>query len=154
MDQPTQQSVDKEQFFKEIDLIQNVIARMAGNSFQIKGWALTLIVGSMILSPNPQQRLLAFIPLVAFWYLDSYYLQLEKCYRKLYEWTIKNRPISKDYPFDLNASSRFRKDVESNIRIMFSKTLLWFYGVAFVLTFALNWGNFIEIFFRYMPKTI
>lgn len=33
----------KEYFFKEIDLIQGVINRMARNSFMIKGWSLTVV---------------------------------------------------------------------------------------------------------------
>jgi hypothetical protein len=154
MEQANQQSVDSEYFFKELDLIQGIITRMAGNSFQIKGWALTLIVGSMVLSQNPQHRLFAFIPLVAFWYLDAYYLQLEKCYRKLYEWTINNRPICRDNQFDLNAHDRFKKDVESISQIMRSKTLLWFYGVILILIVAFNWENIAEIFYLYVPKPI
>ncbi len=108
----------------------------------------------MVLSPNPQQRLFAFMPLVVFWYLDAYYLHLEKCYRKLYEWTIKNRLICKDYLFDLNAYDRFRKSVDPIPRLMFSRTLIWFYGVVFALTIALNWGNIVEIFYRYVLRTI
>lgn len=33
--------VSNEELFKEIDLIQNCIERMAKNSFMIKGWSLT-----------------------------------------------------------------------------------------------------------------
>ena len=34
---------------KEIDVIQDIIKRLANNSFMIKGWALTLIVATLLL---------------------------------------------------------------------------------------------------------
>ena len=37
-----------EELFKEIDLIQSCIERMARNSFYVKGWALTIFTGSTI----------------------------------------------------------------------------------------------------------
>ena len=35
-----------EELFKEIDLIQGCINRMANNSFLIKGWALSVFAGA------------------------------------------------------------------------------------------------------------
>ena len=112
--------------FKEIDIIQDIIKRMANNSFLIKGWAITLIVGTLLLKNSREQSFLAFIPLIVFWYLDAYFLWQERMYRKLYNWVITNRLKSRKMLFDMNAT-RFIKDVDSKIKIMFSITLRWFY---------------------------
>jgi hypothetical protein len=92
----------KEYMLKEIDIIQNIINRIA------------------------------FIPLVVFWFLDSYFLQQERLYRKLYEWVIKNRLKTEENLFNMN-TDRFKTDVQSRIRIMFSITLGWFYSSIAVL---------------------
>ena len=60
-----------------LEMIQAVITRMAGNSFALKGWAVTLVAGLFALSgkdANQFYYLVTYIPIVVFWYLDSYYL--------------------------------------------------------------------------------
>lgn len=42
--------IDKDSLYKEIELIQNCINRMAQNSFLIKGWALTVLAGVTAIS--------------------------------------------------------------------------------------------------------
>jgi len=39
----------KEYMLKEIEIIQAIIKRMAFNSFMIKGWAITLVVVTLLL---------------------------------------------------------------------------------------------------------
>lgn len=117
----------KEYLFKEIDIIQDIIKRMAFDSFMIKGWAVTLVIVTLLLRGAEYQVYLAFIPLIVFWFLDAYFLWQEKMYRKLYDWVIANRLKTEDYLFDMNAY-RFEKEVQSRYRIMFSITLGWFYG--------------------------
>ena len=68
---------------KHLEMIENVIQRMAGNSFHLKGWAVTIvgIIGGF--SANMCDKrffVLAFVPLVMFWFLDAFYLQLERKY--------------------------------------------------------------------------
>jgi hypothetical protein len=122
----------KEYMLKEIDIIQNIINRMAFNSFVVKGWAITLIVVTLLFRGSKYQVWIAFIPLVVFWFLDSYFLQQERLYRKLYEWVIKNRLKTEENLFNMN-TDRFKTDVQSRIRIMFSITLGWFYSSIAVL---------------------
>ena len=62
---------------KEIDLIQNIINRMANNSFLLKGWLITLIVAvlastteKIITDDISYFGLILILPLVVFWYLD------------------------------------------------------------------------------------
>jgi len=117
---------------KEIDIIQDVIKRMSFNSFMIKGWVITLVVVTLLLKGTKYQVWIAFIPLLVFWLLDAYFLWQERMYRKLYEWIIKNRLSTDEYLFDMNAY-RFKDEVQSKYRIMFSITLFWFYGAIAIL---------------------
>lgn len=129
----------KDYLMKEVEIIQGIINRMAFNSFLIKGWAITLVVGTLLLKGNKNQVLIAFIPLIVFWLLDGYFLWQERMYRKLYEWVIKNRLETDEYLLDMNAY-RFAKDVDSWLRTTFWKpknrkvpTLLLLYGSVGIL---------------------
>lgn len=122
----------KEYMLKEIDIVQDIIKRMAFNSFMIKGWAITLVVVALLLKGAKHQVLIAFIPLLVFWFLDAYFLWQERMYRKLYDWVISNRLKTDEHLFDMNAY-RFKDKVQSRFRIMFSITLGWFYGSIAVL---------------------
>ena len=122
----------KEYMLKEIDLIQDIIKRMAFNSFMVKGWAITLVVVSLLLKGTQYQVWVAFIPLLVFWFLDAYFLLQERMYRKLYEWVVNNRLETEEYLFDMDAN-RFRDKVQSIPRIMCSITLVLFYGFIAIL---------------------
>lgn len=123
----------KEYMLKEIEIIQDIIKRMAFNSFMIKGWAITLVVVSLLLKGTDKYQIwIAFIPLLVFWFLDAYFLWQERMYRKLYKWIINNRLKTEEYLFDMNAY-RFKNEVQSIPRIMFSITLGWFYGSIAIL---------------------
>ncbi len=50
----------------------------------------------------------------------------ERLYRKLYDWVVNNRLKTDEYLFDMNAY-RFKDEVQSKLRIIFSITLGWFY---------------------------
>ena len=119
-------------FIEEIKIIQDIIKRMAFNSFMIKGWAITLVVVTLLLKGDKYQVLISFIPLIVFWFLNAYFLRQERMYRKLYDWVIGNRLKTDEYLFDMNAY-RFEGDVQSKFRIMFSITLGWFYGCIAIL---------------------
>ena len=72
---------------KHLEMIEAIIERMANNSFLLKGWAITLVVALFALADKQYEQryiLIAFLPIIFFWFLDSYYLSLEKKYRELY----------------------------------------------------------------------
>ena len=123
----------KDFMIEELKIVQDIIKRLALNSFLIKGSTITLVVATLLLKGNKFQSLLAFIPIIVFWYLDAYFLWLERLYRRLYDWIRTNRLTTEEYLFDMNYR-RFIKDEQSRLRIMFSLTLGWFYGSIFVLT--------------------
>ena len=73
---------------KHLELIQAVITRLAGNSFAIKAWAVSLITVLAALAAKDGDLRLAvprLVPALCFWALDAYYLRQERLFRKLYE---------------------------------------------------------------------
>ncbi len=127
-----------EEFFQEIKIVQNIIDRMARNSFMLKGWAVTLVVVSFLVEGQKIHYAIAFLPSLVFWALDAYFLRLESCYKELHKWLIKNRPSNRDKMFDMDARGRFQKDVDGICTIMLTPSLLLFYGTIMVMVLILN----------------
>ena len=119
--------------FKELDIVEGIINRMATNSFMIKGWVITLVVISLLLNGSRYHHILAFVSWIILWYLDARYLQLEKCYRAQYDWLIQNRLKSDELLFDMNAKDRFLNEVPCVRQIMVSWSLISFYGLFLFL---------------------
>jgi hypothetical protein len=72
---------------KHLELIQGVIARLAQNSFLLKGWSVTLVAALLALaSRNPSCYLVvvAVFPALVFWGLDAFYLGQERHFRDMY----------------------------------------------------------------------
>lgn len=114
---------------KHLELIQNVISRMATNSFMLKGWAVTLVAGIFVLAGKDTDKLyflVAYIPVIVFWGLDTYYLLQERLYRSLYD---KVRQIDENnIDFSLKATpEEFNSCKNSFFSCLFSKTELCFY---------------------------
>lgn len=103
---------------------------MAGNSFLLKGWTITLVAALFALAQkesNPAFMYLAYFPAIVFWVLDGYYLHQERSYRALYN---KVRLLSEEsIDFSMDASSELRD--QSTWRVVFSQTVLSFYGMIF-----------------------
>jgi hypothetical protein len=89
---------------KHLEFIQAIISRLAGNSFQMKAWNVALATAAIGFAAakdsRPTLAVLAMVPALAFWFLDAYYLGLEKLYRDLYKISINAAPS-----FDLDAGS-------------------------------------------------
>jgi hypothetical protein len=72
---------------KHLEFIQNVITRMNKNSFQLKGWTVTIvsaILAIYVSTKNCYFVLSGIFPTVIFWFLDAYYLTQERKFRGLY----------------------------------------------------------------------
>jgi len=123
----------KEYMLKEIDIVQDIIKRMASNSFMIKGWTVALVAITLLLKGEKYHVFIAYIPIFVFWYLDAYFLRLERLYRRLYKWIIDNRLRTDEYLFDMDYR-RFEKQEQTVLRIMFSKTIGLFYGSILLIT--------------------
>ena len=128
----------KEFLFKEIDIIQANIKRLANNSFLIKGWMITIVVVTFLFKGNSELHLLSLIPLIIFWALDAYFLRHERMYRELYKWVAENRLRDDTNLLDMKAT-RFKKNIGSVPKIMFSKTLGWLYCGVLVMVVVYEW---------------
>lgn len=90
---------------KHLEMIENIIERMAKNCFQLKTWTMTLVVLIGGLASKDTERkfiLIAFIPIIVFWLLDTYYLRLERQYRILYKTVTEKRDDEIDFSMDLS----------------------------------------------------
>lgn len=88
---------------KHLDFLQAVITRLAGNSFLVKGWSITLttaIVGIAVKDGGAAFALVGLVPVTVFAMLDAYYLALERCFRNRFktaaEAYVANRPADFD----------------------------------------------------------
>lgn len=129
----------KDSKIKHLEFLQSIITRMNTNSFQIKTFAITIVSAFLAVfaaTKNEQFILLGMLPVLLFWFLDSYYLQQERKFRGIY-----------------NNVSGLKKDVEirdfempihkliggqfSYWRVFFSKTIFWFYGLITISLFIM-----------------
>ena len=70
-----------------LQMIQDIITRMAQNSFFIKECAVGVMVAIYALVKDESSKvvIISIIPTIVFWALDAYYLMLERMYRCLYD---------------------------------------------------------------------
>ena len=85
---------------KHLEFIQGAINRMAANSFQMKGWAITIFSALLALfaaSGGAQAIYLfvAVVPTILFWCLDTYYLQQERKFRGVYNDVAEITPVER-----------------------------------------------------------
>ena len=127
---------------KHLEFIQGIITRMAKNSFMLKGWAVTLIVGIFALTIQDSDRLfglLADVSILIFWGLDAYYLSLERQYRRLYD----EVRLQSENDIDFNLKLNHKKSFRAWMKCVFSKTEVTYYlsialcatGIALLIFF-------------------
>lgn len=112
---------------KHLELIQPVVARLANNSFLIKGWALTIAAGFLAVLATRASWTLAtvgLIPLLGFWGLDALFLRQERRYRRLYE--LVRADADAVPPLSMDVSQL--PDDDSWASTAISGTLIAFYG--------------------------
>lgn len=117
-----------EQKIAHLTFIQGVINRMGQNSFLLKGWSVTIVAALFALAAKDSNKmfaLIAYFPAFMFWFLDAFFLHQEKLYRKLYEKVAED--IIKSDKYTLNTQP-VELEVDSYTKVIFSKTLLPFYG--------------------------
>jgi hypothetical protein len=126
----------QEHTVKHLEFIQAIITRLAGNSFLLKGWTVTLAAALFALSANdtnPSFALIALFPALAFWGLDAYYLRQERLFRKLYEDLLKSmsqdtEPIA---PFSMSVG-RYLDQVPSWSQTLRAPTVAALHGTVVV----------------------
>lgn len=118
---------------EHLKLVQGTISRMAGNSFLLKGWTVTLVSALFAFGAKDADRVfivIAWIPLIVFAGLDSYYLWQEKLFRELYKVSAAKANEAIDFSMEIEPFKPGRRWRTS----LASPTIYGFYGpMAFLL---------------------
>lgn len=146
-----------------LQMLQGNIERMAANSANCKAWMVTIVSALTALQCSVQALngwiLLGLLPIVLFWYLDVYYLHLERGMRNR-ETAFMNFLRSRQtegyeamlYDFrplmigkkDLTVEQKQQGLVATNDR-WFSKSVIPFYGgtlvAVVIVSVVLNWDK-------------
>lgn len=129
-----------EEKIKHLEFVQNVITRMNTNSFQLKGWMITIVSALLALYANSENVLYIFVaiaPVIIFWFLDAYYLQQERKFRGLYDDIVLSNVIKFEMSIGKYSYDKKKKESEKYryINVLFSTTM-WLYillGMALIL---------------------
>ncbi len=136
----------KEYKEKHLDYIQSNIARMNNCSFQMKGWSVAILSALLAIfassfetigearKGNTLFLLIGFVPLIVFWFLDSYYLQQERKFRGVYNDVaelskIETRNMIKPFEMPLHYYVGGKYCL---LRIMFSETIFPLYVIELI----------------------
>jgi hypothetical protein len=118
-----------------LKMIQDVVTRLAKNSFALKGWSVTIVSGLLALSTAVADRIavmiIAIVPLLIFWILDGYYLDQERRFRILYD---EVRPREEA---EINFLMGPTGATAGWLAAMFSRTILTFYAALLIVTVAM-----------------
>lgn len=125
---------------KHLELIQNIVTRMAQNSFAYKGWMLTIFAGMTFLPEIYDLEIYYVIifPIVCFWGLDAYYLRQERLFCALYDDVRTSDKIN----FSMDTSV-FRKKVPSWFVTIFTKSIFWLYFPAILILLTFIFVNYL-----------
>jgi hypothetical protein len=119
---------------EHLKMIQAVIARLAQNSFLVKGWSVTLVTAVMALTLRDSNKgfvLLALYPAIVFWGLDAYYLRQERLFRKLYD-SVRGPAADPAAAFSMD-TSQFDETVQPWLCTLFASTVVPLHGMVVLL---------------------
>jgi len=115
-----------------LNIMQNVIQRMASNSGASKAWCIALVSAVLVIvadKSKPDYAYIALIPTLLFLILDAYYLGLEKGFRNSY-----NDFIRKLHKGKIESDDLFAVLPQGNMFGLFFKSLISFSVWPFYLT--------------------
>lgn len=116
---------------KYLEFIQSTIERMSKNSFQLKGWMITIVSAFIALfaeKNNCKYLFFAIIPTILFAALDCYYLLQERRYRMLFK--LVSESNNNDIKlFDMNAN-KYHKGIKCYLQTITSPSIAPLYSVT------------------------
>lgn len=119
-----------------LQIIQNIIQRMAANSAACKTWSITIVSAILVLvaeKNKPELAWLAFLPSLLFLALDAYYLALEKAFRLAYSQFIKKLHENKLLSADIYSVVPEGNMSRHQLKALASFSIWGFYTVLFIL---------------------
>lgn len=121
--------MDMENKRKHLEFIQEIVSRMAGNLFFLRGWTITLITALLALlvkgTNSPYVIYFLIVLIIVFWILDGFFLSQERLFRDLYDDVRKLSEEEINFSMDTDIYKRYKKN--TLVYSMFSSTLLMFY---------------------------
>jgi hypothetical protein len=101
---------------KHLEFYQSIISRMANNSASCKTWSITLTSALIVLSIDKSNISIwiSLIPILIFYFLDSFYLGLEREFRDSYN----------EFLVKLNTDAIEKKDI---YKIVIKPRNFWFH---------------------------
>ena len=127
---------------KHLEINQNVIMRMGENSRSCKIWCVTLVAAVLVLvaeTGDANHALIALGPTVLFYVLDSYYLALERGFRRSLDSFVWRLHEGSAYSHELFIVDFIGSIPRGTLWAMFmSFSVLPFYSVVFA-TVLLAW---------------
>ena len=115
---PQNSNISMDDVRQYLQMLQDIINRMAANSSNCKAWAITLFTAMAALLIGVevirQWMWIILFPIVLFYFLDAYYLGLEKDYRNLEASFIKKFRAPEDssscvYDFNYTHADGYKK---------------------------------------------
>jgi len=124
-----------------LNMIQQVITRMGNNSFELKGWSVGMMIAIYAFAGQNSHKavVVTLIPLIVFWFLDSYYLTLERKFRALYDDVRLRKEDEIDFDMNFDNIVVSMKDLKKYgfVNVFISKTVLPFYLVCIAITLVI-----------------
>ena len=122
-------------------ILQNVIQRMSSNSTSSKAWCITLVSAILVIVADkgePHYSLIALLPTILFFALDTYYLALENGFRRSY-----NDFIEKLHNGKLKSEDLFAVKPNGEIKKLFLKSVTSFsiypfYGTLLIMIYLIK----------------
>ena len=125
-----------------LGFIQAIVARLANNSFLIRGWLIAILIGSLAVSDSISKNLSSlpifyFSLIMIFWFSDAYFLYQERQFRKLY--SLANEDNFQDYTMKIAVEDDCSlKHIVNMSSLFFSFSLFIFYIPLQLLLFFLG----------------
>ena len=116
---------------EHLRLIAGVINRLAGNSFLLKAWTITLAAALSALARAGTEQTFAWLAgmvILVLAGLDAWYLALERRYRRLFQQVARGEAVAR---FEMTPPSEGARDLA---RALWSPSILPIYAVALVTT--------------------
>lgn len=125
-----------------LTMVQGIIERMSSNSTACKAWCITIVSALLVLltdRDNSNYVLITSLPIILFFFLDTYYLSLEKRFRKSHNSFIDKLHSGKLNVKDLYAITPEEKAVKSFFHSVISLSIWTFYLSLVVLVFLIRY---------------
>jgi len=122
-----------------LTILQGVINRMSSNSAGCKTWCITIVSAITVViagKSKPSLVLVALVPILLFFFLDSYYLGLELRFRESYNKFIKklhSGEATLEDLYILNPSGGGAKPIASTFNAAVSFSIWPFYSLLVVM---------------------